>query len=312
MTARTTATAGTVNGIAVTGQACNQSQRSLRSVTPDLYRPYQGFGTITYSRRPGQLDLQRAAGLRAAARRRLSLSLAYTWSHSIDDSSDRYDGNFVNSYDLERTRASSNFDQRHLLNIGYVYDLPVLHAAAGFCTQTLGGWQISGISHFPNRHAVQRHQRCIGDNAGVGNGVGTGSYLDVSWEPQCHPVGDSGTGILGPLLYNPAAFADPTGLTFGTAGRNILNNPRAPIWIWACSSTSRSPKLVLSSSAPKVTTSSTTPSGMESTVVLPAMRDRTTQRATQVASRRKRFCTHRSAQPADTATRDEVPFLNRT
>jgi hypothetical protein len=29
----------------------------------------------------------------------------------------------------------------------------------------------------------------------------------------------------GPLLYNPAAFVEPTGLTFGDAGRNILRNP---------------------------------------------------------------------------------------
>jgi hypothetical protein len=27
------------------------------------------------------------------------------------------------------------------------------------------------------------------------------------------------------LLYNPAAFVAPTGLTFGNAGRNILRNP---------------------------------------------------------------------------------------
>ena len=31
--------------------------------------------------------------------------------------------------------------------------------------------------------------------------------------------------IIGPLLYNAAAFAAPTGLTFGDAGRNLLNVP---------------------------------------------------------------------------------------
>ena len=53
-----------------------------------------------------------------------TLSLAYTYSHSIDDSSDRYDGTFVDSYDPSLTRASSNFDQRHMLNAACVYDLP--------------------------------------------------------------------------------------------------------------------------------------------------------------------------------------------
>jgi hypothetical protein len=32
-------------------------------------------------------------------------------------------------------------------------------------------------------------------------------------------------GNTGPLLYNPAAFALPTGLTFGDTGRNFLRNP---------------------------------------------------------------------------------------
>src|SRR5260370_1397119 len=54
----------------------------------------------------------------------LTLSLAYTYSHSIDDSSDRAADVFVNAYDLANNRASSNFDLRHNLSISYVYGLP--------------------------------------------------------------------------------------------------------------------------------------------------------------------------------------------
>ena len=35
----------------------------------------------------------------------------------------------------------------------------------------------------------------------------------------------SPAGVYGPLLFNPAAFAAPQGLSFGTVGRNSLNNP---------------------------------------------------------------------------------------
>ena len=35
-----------------------------------------------------------------------------------------------------------------------------------------------------------------------------------------------GAAGVGPLWYNPAAFAVPTGLTFGDSGRNSLRNPR--------------------------------------------------------------------------------------
>ncbi len=34
------------------------------------------------------------------------------------------------------------------------------------------------------------------------------------------------SAILPPFLYNPAAYAAPQGLTFGSSGRNSLRNPR--------------------------------------------------------------------------------------
>src|SRR5262249_5260372 len=55
----------------------------------------------------------------------LTLGLSYTYSHSIDDSSDRTSAVFINAYNLAQNRASSDFDQRHLLNVSYIYDLPV-------------------------------------------------------------------------------------------------------------------------------------------------------------------------------------------
>jgi hypothetical protein len=61
--------------------------------------------------------------------------------------------------------------------------------------------------------------------AGVGNGSGTSSFVDIIGNPTATPPQTNAAGIIGPLLYNPAAFAQEQGLTFGNAGRNILNNP---------------------------------------------------------------------------------------
>ena len=102
---------GTVNGVAPTGAAANQFNVACGG-DPDPYRPYPGYGSIT-SLEPQANSIYNA--LQVAVHRhvgRLSLDLAYTWSHSLDDSSDRYDGNFVDAYDLGLTRASSDFDQR--------------------------------------------------------------------------------------------------------------------------------------------------------------------------------------------------------
>jgi hypothetical protein len=218
----------TVNGNAVTGGVL-QNLNVACGNSADPYRPYQGFGTITNleDQANSSYNSLQVSGRRTVGR--LTMSLAYTWSHSIDDSSDRYDGNFVNSYDLAGTRASSNFDQRQLLNVSYVYDLP-LFAKRGFVHTALGGWQISGLVTYQTGTPFSVTNGIYGDNAGVGNGVGTGSFVDLIGNPHATPAVTQVAGIQGPLLFNPGAFAEPTGLTFGDAGRNILNNPARTNW----------------------------------------------------------------------------------
>jgi hypothetical protein len=60
----------------------------------------------------------------------------------------------------------------------------------------------------------------------VGDGYGLGAYLDAVGNPYSVPKSlQNQAGVVGPLLYNPAAFVAPQGLTFGTSGRNFLTNP---------------------------------------------------------------------------------------
>lgn len=219
----------TVNGSPVAGQVANNLNVACGN-SPLPYRPSQGFDNIT-----GLEDQANSIynALQVSARRtvgHLQLSLAYTWSHSIDDSSDRYDGGFVNSYNLGATRASSNFDQRQLLNVSYVYDLPFF-TKTGILHSILGGWQTSGLVTFQTGTPFSiTNGGTYGDNAGVGNGIGTGSYVDIIGNPFTGVPNAQVSGSPGPYLFNPGAFAEPTGLTFGTAGRNILNNPNRTNW----------------------------------------------------------------------------------
>ena len=144
---------------------------------------------------------------------------------SLDNSSDRFDGTFVNSYDLKHNYASSNFDQRQVLNISYVYDLPFFRHP-GFKHTVLGGWELSGIISHQTGTPFSVIPQSFGDAAGVANGVGGGAYVDIIGDPDAIPPGQKqAPGTLGPLLFNPAAFAPPRGLTFGNEGRNRLNRP---------------------------------------------------------------------------------------
>ena len=214
----------TPSGVAVTGQAALNLAVACGATVADPFRPYLGYSTVNGLQNMAssiyhafQFGLRHSMG-------GLQLNVAYTYSHSIDDSSDRFDGTFVNSYNPSSARASSNFDQRHVLNIGYVYDLPFFRGS-GLTHALLGGWEWSGIVAYNTGTPFSvTNGASFGDNAGVGNGVGTGSYLDVIGNPY---AGTNGAfGSVGPYLdYNPAAFALPQGLTFGNTNRNFLRNP---------------------------------------------------------------------------------------
>jgi len=193
---------------------------------PNPNRPFVGFSGINglaYAANSNYNAFQFSAHRSVAP---LTLSVAYTYSHSIDNASDGAagtTGNFVDAYNFRTARGSSNFDQRHMLNVSYVYDLPFFRKT-GLSHTLLGGWQYSGLMSIQTGTPFNVVFTGFGDNAGVGNGQGPGTYADLVGDPHSTPP--ASTGGTGPLLYNPNAFAAPRGLTFGNAGRNILHNPR--------------------------------------------------------------------------------------
>ena len=216
---------GTVNGQALTGDVLNHLNVACGN-DPNPYRPFIGLGSINRYEDTAhsnynavQVSLRRYFG-------HFSGSLAYTYSHSLDNASDgSSNSELPNSYSTGTSYASSNFDQRHLLEISGVYDLPSpFHNE--FAKQTIGGWQISDLTSFQTGAPFSVVNDTFGDNAGVGNDISpVQSYPDIVGDIHASPAARHLTGIQGPRLYNAAAFAAPTGLTFGDAGRNILRIP---------------------------------------------------------------------------------------
>lgn len=195
------------------------------------FRPFLGYADI---RRQENAASSIYHALQLSARKTvgaLQVSASYTYSHSIDDASSGGDGSFLNSYDFQSNRASSNFDQRHVFTFSYVYDLPFFKGT-GLTHKLLGGWQWSGITAVQTGAPFSVTNGGAGsipsDNAGVGNGVGTGSHPDLVGNPNgaISNTGNAAPNQAGPLLVNPTAFAAPRGLTFGTSPRNVARNPR--------------------------------------------------------------------------------------
>ena len=172
----------------------------------------------------------------------------------------RDDAIILDSYDLGRARASSNFDQRHLFNLGYVYDLPFFKNP-GLTNKILGGWQWSGITTIQSGTPFSVANGVTGDNAGVANGVSSGSS-------QSYPdlVGDPRSGMTNfPLRRLRTSTLQPVGIC-GSARSDVRQHAAelpdqsatGQTSIWRSSSTLPSRKAWPSSFAPKLSTSSTT------------------------------------------------------
>jgi hypothetical protein len=232
---------------------------------PSVFRPYPTLGSILSI---ANIASSNYNAFQLSVRRTIAplvFGLSYTYSHSIDDSSDRSDADFVNSYDLASNKASSNFDQRHNLSLSVIYDLHIhnfvdrlnrwAHVFDDDPTNVLSshkapssngafwdssaskvlleGWQFSAIAihqtgtPFSVINGGSSGGIGVSDNGGVANYFGTGSYADCVGDPYTDfAYARLVTKSFGPLLYNPAAYVAPRGLTFGDCGRNSLHNPR--------------------------------------------------------------------------------------
>jgi len=209
----------------ITGQAAINLSVACGN-NPNPFRPYYSLGNIQRVEQVAnsnynalQFSLRKTSGA-------LTLGVAYTYSHSLDDSSDKADSNFVDSTNIRKNYASSNFDQRHILTASWVYELPSFRTS-GFSHSVLSGWQFAGIMTSQSGTPFSVTNGVFGDSAGVANGFGTGSYADRVGDP--HRVSSnsfsSDPTIKGPLLFDPNAYVQTQGLTFGNSRRNSLNNP---------------------------------------------------------------------------------------
>jgi hypothetical protein len=145
---------------------------------------------------------------------------AYTFSHSIDDSSDplvpaeKTGRSFPrNSFALYEERGNSGFDIRHRLVINYAWELPFgkgkAYASSGFLGRVLEGWQLSGITTLQTGHPYDLFGNRDSEHTGLS------ARLDLVGDPSL-PAGHdkTQTGV------NFDAFARAP---FGRAG-NVAKN----------------------------------------------------------------------------------------
>jgi Carboxypeptidase regulatory-like domain len=152
----------------------------------------------------------------------LMVKAAYTWSKTIDYTDD--DGwasvNWNWAPVFQRNRATAGFDRTQVLQLGWLYELPMGKGKtlfrSGVGEKVLGGWQVNGVMS-----AYTGTPFTIGDSGSLLNAPDNTATAN-----QVGPITQIGAVGPGSFYYSPSAFASvTTAATFGSTGRNILRAP---------------------------------------------------------------------------------------
>jgi hypothetical protein len=153
----------------------------------------------------------------------LSVKGAYTYSKAINwTDEDGWTGTIMYNWPgvFSRNRAIAGYDIPHIFQTGFVYELPTgkgkKFASSGAARWILGDWQINGILQ-----AYQGRPFSVTAAAGALNAPGNSQTADLI-NPTVEKLGGIGSGQ---PFYDPTAYAAPTGIRFGTSGRNTLRGP---------------------------------------------------------------------------------------
>lgn len=165
--------------------------------------------------------LQVAVNRRAADG--LMLKGAFTYSKAINQTDDDgWTGTIAWNWApvFHRNRAQAGYNIPRILQMGFVYELPAgkgkKYANSGVGKWVLGGWQVNGVFG-----SYMGRPFTVGAAAGALNAPGNTQTADQV-NPAVAKFG--GIGVSSPF-FDPAAFAAPTGVRFGTSGRNLLRGP---------------------------------------------------------------------------------------
>ena len=210
-----------------------------------LGSPYLGFSTLVQRfdasgnsiRHAGYVNVNHQVG------RGLSFSTNYTYGKTIDDASDsgidkfvsnvgRVDGQVALGGTRKNDRSVATFDQRHIFNTTFNYDLPfgrgrkLLAGGPNALDLLFGGWTLNGVSHIASGYpatATMSDTNLLGDltHTSRPNLVAGALIVNPLWTRDC-PVGANCQPYL-----NLSAFERPPLGQLGNAPRT-LDGARGP------------------------------------------------------------------------------------
>jgi hypothetical protein len=204
----------------------NQDPLSGGALPEDFYRPYLGYGGIS---EVGNFGDSNYNSLQVSAKRRFSrgfqFGISYTWSRAMGTGS--HDGDQLATYRPWRiwNYGPTLFDQRQIMVVSYVWDLPRLSRVARnpVVKAVFDRWQLSGATTFATG-IPQPIFFGTAEGADIAGG-GDGERANVVG-PVALGRGERGFD----RWFNTAAFARPAQGDFGNASVYPFYGPGQNNW----------------------------------------------------------------------------------
>jgi hypothetical protein len=165
-------------------------------------------------------------GLQVKLNRRFTNGLAITTSYTMARGMSFQtgdDGGIWQYINPRRSYARTDFDRHQTFVQSYVYDLPFGVGRKwlnhGLAAKTIGGWQINGILTLMTGTPM-----VFGANGSVLNTPSASQTADqVAEVTKLYGINTPSKG--GSPWFSQASFVQPTGVRFGSSGRNTLSGP---------------------------------------------------------------------------------------
>jgi outer membrane receptor protein involved in Fe transport len=147
----------------------------------------------------------------------LLLKGAYTWSKALNmaDDDGRQQVSWPQPSQFGRNYAYAGYDRPHMLQLGFVYELPFAKESSGILPMLIKNWQINGIGSW-----LSGTPFTVGGDNGLLQQQGGQQTANVTGELE------GGFGEAGPdeRWYDPSQFSQP-GNAWGNSGRNAFRGP---------------------------------------------------------------------------------------
>jgi len=152
---------------------------------------------------------------------RLSFNLGYTFSKSLDNSSNLQDRQ-PNPLNMRLSRGLSSFDITHNFVVSYSYLLPFDQLAKQRWSKLTGGWQLAGITHLATGFPIYLYEG--DDHSLLGNSgqTDTPDYLGGPLHFQDPRKANVSTGI---PYFDTSQFAPSAIGKVGTANKAFFHGP---------------------------------------------------------------------------------------